>query len=63
VKSSFTPHESWYGKSASLKYFKIFGCKYFIKRDEDNLSSFLSNFDEGILLGYSTHNKAYRCFK
>lgn len=62
VKSTFTPYKLWYGKVASIKYFKIFGCKCYIKRDEENLGSFDTKTDEGIFLGYSTHRKAYRCF-
>lgn len=62
VKSTFTPYELWYGKATSIKYFKIFGCKCYIKRDEENLGSFDTKTDEGIFLGYSTQSKAYRCF-
>ena len=60
VKSKHTPYELWYGKTASVKHFKIFGSKCFIKKDDDNLGSFQSKSDEGIFLGYSTHNKAYK---
>ncbi|GLJ17356.1 hypothetical protein SUGI_0301460 [Cryptomeria japonica] len=62
VKSTFTPYELWYGKAASIKYFKIFGAKCYLKRDEKNLGNFEAKTDEGIFLGYSTHSKAYRCF-
>lgn len=40
----------------------MFGRKCFSKRDEDALGRFESRCDEGIFLGYSSHNKAYKCF-
>ncbi|GLJ31039.1 hypothetical protein SUGI_0621090 [Cryptomeria japonica] len=36
--------------------------KRFIKKDEQDLGGFESWSDEGILLGYSTHSKAYKCY-
>lgn len=62
VKTHCTPYELWFGKSFNVGYFKIFGSKCFIKRNEEILGSFKSRNDEGIFLGYSTHSKAYRCF-
>lgn len=49
-------------KKSSIKYFKVFGSKYFNRRNEDELGSFDARCDEGIFLGYSTHNKEYKCF-
>lgn len=62
VNNKMTPYELWYDKKPSVKYFKVFGSKCFIRRDEDGLGSFESRCDEGIFLVYSTHNKAYKCF-
>lgn len=62
VRTASTPYELWHGKSASVKHFRIFGCKCFIKNDSDNLDSFQSKSDEGIFLGYSSNSKAYKCF-
>lgn len=45
-----------------MKYFKVFGNKCYIRRDEDNLGKFDSRVDEGIFLGYSTKSKAYQCY-
>lgn len=59
VKNKMTPYELWNDRKPSVKYFKVFGSKCFIKRDEDRLGSFESRCDEGISLGYSTHSKAY----
>lgn len=57
-----TPYELWYDRKPSLKYFRVFGSKCFIKRDVDGFGSFDSQSDEGIFLGYSTNSKAYKCY-
>jgi len=62
VNNTQTPHELWYGKTATVKYFKIFGRKCYIKKTDENLGKFEPRVDEGILLGYSPHNKAYKCY-
>ena len=46
----------------SVKYFRVFGSKCYIKRNEDDLGKFDSRTDEGIFLGYSSTKKAYRCY-
>lgn len=45
-----------------MRYFKVFGSKFYIQRDEDNLGKFDNRAHEGKLLGYSTKSKAYLCF-
>lgn len=62
ANSKMTPYELWYEKKPSVKYFKVFGSKCFIRRDDDGLGSFVARCDEGILLGYSTHSKVYKYF-
>lgn len=57
-----TPYELWKCRLAILNYFKVFGRKCYIKRNEDNLGKFDPKTDEGIFLGYSLDNKAYRCY-
>lgn len=57
-----TSYELWYGKTPTVKYFKVFGSKCYIWRDEDNLGKFDNREDEGIFLGYSIKRKAYRCY-
>lgn len=32
-----TPYEIWYGRTTIIRYFKIFGSKYYIRRDEEDL--------------------------
>ena len=57
-----SPYELWYGRPASIKYFKVFGSNCYIKRNEDELGNFDSRTDQGIFLGYSSTKKAYRCY-
>ena len=43
-----------------LKYFRIFGSKWYIKK-KDDIGKFDPRSDEVIFLGYSTKSKANRC--
>ena len=45
-----TPFELWYGYPPNVKYFKIFGSKWYILRDDRN-GKFDAKSDEGIFLG------------
>jgi transposase InsO family protein len=54
-----TPYELWFGRPASIKHFKVFGSKCYIKNNDDHLGKFDSRVDEGIFLGYATNNKGY----
>jgi len=62
VNSTQTPHEIWYGKTPTVKYFKVFGSKCFIKRTDEKLGKFEPREDEGILLGYSSISKGYKFY-
>ena len=62
VNSTQTPHELWYGKTPIVKYFKVFGSKCYIKRTNEKLGKFETRADEGILLGYSSRSKGYKCY-
>ena len=55
-----TPFELWYGYPPNVKYFKIFGSKCYILKD-DRSGKFDAKSDEGIFFGYSTRRKAYKC--
>jgi hypothetical protein len=59
--SDKTPYELWYGRHASIKHFKVFGSKYYIKNNNENLGKYDDRADEGIFLGYAPNNKGYRC--
>lgn len=56
------PYELWKGRPSSIKYFKIFGSKCFIKTNDDSPGKFDSRVNEGIFLGYSIRSKAYKCY-
>jgi hypothetical protein len=60
--SDKTPYDLWFGHPASIKHFKIFGSKCYIKNNDDHLGNVDSRDDEGILLGYATNSKGYICF-
>jgi len=55
-------YELWQGRLTNVKYFKIFGSKCYIKREDQKLDNFDSHVDEGIFIGYSRKRKAYRCY-
>eukprot|EP00253_Pinus_taeda_P027603 PITA_27603 len=46
VNSTQTPHELWYGKTPTVKYFKVFGSKCYIKMTDEKLSNFKLRADE-----------------
>ena len=59
--TNMTPYELWFGHSPIVKYFRIFGSKCYIKRDDD-IGKFDARSDEGMFLAYSLKIKAYRCY-
>jgi len=62
VNHEKTSCELWFGRPTSIKDFKVFGRKCYIKRDDDNLGKFDSISDEDIFIGYSSNKKSYRCY-
>jgi hypothetical protein len=46
----------------NVKHFRVFGRKFYIKREEDRMGKFDSRVDKGILVGYSRKRKAYKLF-
>jgi len=62
VNSTQNPHEICYAKTPTVKYFKAFGRKCYIKRTDEKLGKFEPRADEGILLGYSSRSKGYKCY-
>ena len=46
--SDKTPYELWYGRPASIKHFKVFGSKCYIKNNNENLGKYDDRADEGI---------------
>ena len=63
TKLGKTPYELYKRRKPNLAHLHIFSCKCFIHNNgKDNLEKFDSKTDEGIFLGYSNRNKAYRVF-
>jgi hypothetical protein len=60
--SDKTPYELWFVRPTSIKHFKIFGSKCYIKNNDENIGKYDDMFDEGIFLGYATSSKGYRCY-
>jgi hypothetical protein len=61
-QSDKTPYELWFGIPSSIKHFKVFGSKCYIKNNDENIGKYDDRDDEGILLGYDTNSKGYRCY-
>jgi hypothetical protein len=59
VNNNKTPYELWKGRPVTIKYFKVFRIKCYIKRDDEDLEKFESRGDVGIFLGYSSRSKTY----
>ena len=57
-----TPYELGFGRAPSVKYFKVFGSKCYIKRLDENLGKFDARSDQGIFLGYYSTKTPYRCY-
>jgi hypothetical protein len=60
--SDKTPYELWKGRPTTVKYFRVFGSKCYIKREYDKVGKFDSRVDEGILVGYSSTSKEYKFY-
>jgi hypothetical protein len=58
---NLTPFEFCFGCKSSVSHLRPFGCKCFILK-HGNLDKFESRSSNGILLGYTPHDKSYRVF-
>jgi hypothetical protein len=56
------PYELWIGIPTNVKHFKVFGSKCYIKREDGRMGKFDSRVDKGVLVGYSSTRKAYKCY-
>jgi hypothetical protein len=52
----------WFGRPASIKHFKVFVSKCYIKNNYDHLGKFDRRAHEVIFLGYARNSKGYRFF-
>jgi hypothetical protein len=45
-----------------VKHFRVFGSKCYIKREDGRMGKFDSRVDKGVLVGYSSTRKEYKCY-
>jgi hypothetical protein len=57
-----TPYKLWKGIPTNVKHFRVFGSKCYIKREDGKMGNFDSHVDKGVLVGYSSTRKAYKCY-
>jgi adenylate kinase family enzyme len=60
--SDKTPYELWKGIPTTVKYFRVFGRKCYIKREDDKVGKFDYRVDEGILVRYPSRRKEYKFY-
>jgi hypothetical protein len=58
---NLTPFEHRFGCKSFISHLRAFGCKCFVFKC-DNLDNFESHSSDGILLGYTLHDRSYRVF-
>jgi hypothetical protein len=57
-----TPYELLKGRPTNVKHFIVFGSKCYIKREDGRMRKFDSRVDKGVLFGYSSERKEYKCY-
>ena len=57
-----TPYDIWKERPTDVKRFRVFGSKCYIKREDGGMRNFDSHVDKGVLIGYSSKRKAYKCY-
>jgi hypothetical protein len=57
------PYELLARNKPNVSYFRVFGCKCFIKNKKERLGKFESRSIEGIFAGYADDSHAYRYYK
>ncbi|GJW98067.1 putative ribonuclease H-like domain-containing protein [Tanacetum coccineum] len=57
-----TPYELIIGRAPSISFMRPFGCPVIILNTLDPLGKFDGKAEEGFLVGYSVHSKAFRVF-
>jgi hypothetical protein len=57
-----TLYELWNGRPTNVKHFRVFGTKCYIKREYGRMGKFDSRMDKGVIFGYSSTRKAYKCY-
>jgi hypothetical protein len=49
-------------KTNKCKAFRVFGSKCYIKKEDGRMGKFDSRVDKGVLVGYSSIRKKYKCY-
>lgn len=62
TSTTTTLYEIWKGIKPIVKYFHVLGSKCYILADTEHRRKMDPKSDNGIFLGYSTNNRAYRVF-
>nr|GEZ81523.1 ribonuclease H-like domain-containing protein [Tanacetum cinerariifolium] len=57
-----TPYELLSGKVPNIRHLKPFGCQVTILNTSDHLGKFERKANDGFLVGYAAHSKAYRVY-
>nr|GEW74782.1 retrovirus-related Pol polyprotein from transposon TNT 1-94 [Tanacetum cinerariifolium] len=57
-----TPYELLSGKVPNIRHLKPFGCQVTILNTSDHLGKFEGKANDGFLVGYAAHSKAYRVY-
>jgi hypothetical protein len=57
-----TPYELLTRNKPNVSYFRVFGCKCFIKNKKERLGKFKTRTIEGIFVGYADDSQAYRYY-
>jgi hypothetical protein len=58
---NLTPFELHFRRKSSISHLRPFGCKCFVLK-RDNLDKFESCSSDGVLYGYTPHDRSYRVF-
>ena len=57
-----TPYQLWKCRLATIKHFKVFGRKFYIKREDEILGKFHDKSDKATFVGYSCNRKVCRYY-
>lgn len=52
----------WKGKKPIVKYFRVFGSKFYIIRDKESSNKFDSKSNEGTFIEYSKNSKGHHVY-
>ena len=61
-KNDKTSYELWKWRPSNVKHLRVSGSKCYIKREDGRMGKFDSHVDKGVLVGYSSTRKSYKCY-